>query len=363
MNNSPTRRFSSTRRKMWAKLALAGLAVGVVAEARPAKAQYVGHVSAMVLDANTGTVLAQSDPDLQRYPASLTKLMTLYLAFKSLKAGQMTLDSAIPVSIHAASMAPSKLGLVPGTQFTVEQAILALVTKSANDAACALGEYLGGGDEVRFANIMTQQARAMGMSNTTFRNASGLPDPEQVTTARDLAMLTQHLVAEFPEYYHYFSVPAFYFHRRLVPNHDPMLKTYAGADGLKTGYTDLAGHNLVTSAARGNVRLIGVVLGSRSNPQRSQIMTALLDKGFSDEGVAPMAPLVQVMARNSVVHRRVIHHVPVAPDAAVEVAEAPTGGRAFRPVTHGHHHTVAHLRLVSAKHVVTRKKKPSHRRG
>ncbi|WP_264812773.1 D-alanyl-D-alanine carboxypeptidase family protein, partial [Gluconacetobacter sacchari] len=278
-------------------LAAGYLATSVVAVPR-AHAQYVGQISSIVMDARTGAVLSQSNPDLQRYPASLTKLMTLYLAFKAMRAGQITLDQSVPVSAHAASMEPSKLGLVPGSYLTVEQAVLGLVTKSANDAACALGELMGGGDEARFAELMTRQARALGMVNTSFRNASGLPNEEQVTSARDLAVLTRQIITEFPEYYHYFSVPAFYFHGRQVPNHDPMLRIYPGADGLKTGYTALAGRNLVTSAMRDNVRLIGVVLGARSNPQRSALMAGLLDDGFRQEGVADVRrPLV--LARGS----------------------------------------------------------------
>ncbi|MCQ9154456.1 D-alanyl-D-alanine carboxypeptidase family protein [Acidomonas methanolica] len=354
-------------------MAAGSLISGLVA-ARSAHAQYVGHLSSLVMDVNSGAVLSQNDADLQRYPASLTKLMTLYIAFKALRAGQITLDSAVPVSIHAATMAPSKLGLVPGTHFTVEQAILALVTKSANDAACALGEYLGGGDEVRFANIMTAQARALGMANTTFRNASGLPDPDQVTTARDLAILARHLITEFPEYYHYFGVPYFRFHGRMVPNHDPMLKTYAGADGLKTGYTDLAGHNLVTSAMHDNVRLIGVVLGARSNPQRSQVMTALMDQGFSDEGIAPMAPLAPLMVASSGRHHRhgagaimlarakmrgrghahgrmvlVASSGKISASAPDEVAEAPSGPRRYAAIAHGTRHVIPVVALHRTK--------------
>ncbi len=254
-----------------------------------ARAQYVGQLSTFVMDANSGAVLQQANPDLQRYPASLTKLMTLYLAFDALRQNHISLDQSVPVSSHAASMEPSKLDLVPGSYLTVEQAILGLVTKSANDAACALGELLAGGDEQQFAQMMTQKARSLGMSNTTFRNASGLPDQEQVSTARDFAILTRHLIQDFPEQYHYFSVPAFVFHGREVMNHDPMLQIYPGADGLKTGYTLAGGRNLVTSAVRGNVRLIGVVLGASSNPQRSAVMTALLDQGFQQEGVPVMA--------------------------------------------------------------------------
>ncbi len=260
--------------------------------ARPAQAQYVGQVSSFVMDAGSGQVLQQYNPDLQRFPASLTKMMTLYLAFQALRDNRLALDQAVPVSARSASMEPSKLGLVPGSYLTAEQAILALVTKSANDAACALGETLGGGNEQRFAQLMTQQARLLGMTNTTFRNASGLPDPGQLSTARDFAMLARHLIRDFPDQYHYFAVPAFMFHGRYIGNHDPMLRSYPGADGLKTGYTADAGHNMVSSAVRGNVRLIGVVLGARTNPQRSAMMSNLLDAGFQQEGVPIMAHVV-----------------------------------------------------------------------
>lgn len=268
-----------------------------------ARAQYVGHVSAFIEDARTGTVLAQINPDLQRYPASLTKLMTLYMAFQALRNGQISLDQAVPVSVRAATREPSKLGLVPGSYITVEQAILGLVTKSANDAACALGELVGG-DEVRFAAMMTAQAHALGMTSTTFRNASGLPDPDQVTTARDLATLGRRLISDFPEDYHYFSTPVFYYHGREIPNHNPMLRFYPGADGMKTGYTAQAGLNLVASALRENVRLVGVVMGASSNAERTRTMADLMDQGFQDEGVAPVerraiTPRPLVIARNT----------------------------------------------------------------
>jgi D-alanyl-D-alanine carboxypeptidase len=176
-------------------------------------------------------------------------------------------------------MEPSKLGLLPATRITVEQAILGLVTKSANDAACALGEMLGG-DEERFAQMMTLRARALGMTHTVFRNASGLPDPNQISTARDLAVLGRHLVQDFPAQYRYFSVPSFPFHGQLIMNHDHLLQSYPGADGIKTGYTEASGFNLVTSAVRGDVRLIGVVLGAARPGERDQHMEALLDRGF-----------------------------------------------------------------------------------
>ncbi|WP_053322737.1 D-alanyl-D-alanine carboxypeptidase family protein [Komagataeibacter europaeus] len=337
--------------------ATVGLCVGI-GGMHAARAQYVGQVSAIVLDARTGAVLSQQDPDLRRYPASLTKLMTLYLAFKAVRTGQVTLDQPMPVSIHAASMEPSKLGLRPGSTLTVEQAVLALVTKSANDAACALGEFLGGGDETRFAAMMTREAGRLGMYDTVFRNASGLPNPEQMTSARDLAVLARHLIVDYGEYYHYFAVPGFYFHGHEVPNHDPMLGAYPGADGLKTGYTAVAGHNLVTSAVRDNVRLIGVVMGAKSNNRRNATMTALLDNGFEAKGIAPVAPtpaarpatrplLLARAGGGAVAGRHGAHGVslasmrlnPVQPD---EVAEAPSIPASYTRIRRGHG-TVVHV--------------------
>lgn len=254
--------------------------VPVTARAQIGSARY----ASIVVDNSTGRVMEQANPDSLRYPASLTKLMTLYMAFEALRDHRITLGQTVPVSARAASMEPSKLGLLPGTYFTVSDAILGIVTKSANDAACALGELVGG-DEDRFAQMMTLRARGLGMTNSTFRNASGLPDPAQTTTARDLALLAHRLIQDFPEQYHYFSEPMFYFHGRAIPNHDRMLVDYEGADGLKTGYTLLSGHNLVTSAMRGDVRLIGVVMGARSNPERDLHMATLLDDGFEQLGV------------------------------------------------------------------------------
>lgn len=252
----------------------------LVCQAAPARAQIGSdRYASIVIETANGNVLSAVNPDELRYPASLTKLMTLYLTFEALRDRRIALADLVPVSAHAAGMSPTKLGLMPGMRLTVEEAILGLVTKSANDAAAALGERLGG-DEDRFAEMMTLRARALGMAHTTFRNASGLPDPEQITTARDLAVLARHLVTDFPGYYGYFSTPGFLWHGRMIRNHDHMLETYAGADGMKTGYTQLAGHNLVTSAARSGVRLIGVVLGAASNVERDMHMAALLDQGF-----------------------------------------------------------------------------------
>ncbi|MSP00603.1 MAG: D-alanyl-D-alanine carboxypeptidase [Acetobacteraceae bacterium] len=244
--------------------------------------------SAIIVEAHSGRIIMGVNQDELRFPASLTKLMTLYMTFEALRDRRVQLNQYVPVSAWAAAQAPSKLGLQPGEALTVEQAILGLVTKSANDAASALGEFLGGSED-RFAQMMTLRARALGMNRTNFRNASGLPDSNQWTTARDLATLGRRLVLDFPQLYGYFGVSGFIWRNRVIPNHDTLLRTYPGADGMKTGYTNYAGHNLVSSAVRGNVRLIGVVMGAASNTERDQHMTMLLDNGFGQANGTTMA--------------------------------------------------------------------------
>ncbi len=235
--------------------------------------------SSIIVEARTGNVLSEVAPDELRYPASLTKMMTLYMVFEALREGRISRYQLVPVSAHAASMLPSKIGLVPGSRITVEQAVLALITKSANDAAAALGEMLGGTEE-RFAQMMTLRARALGMTKTVFRNASGWPHPDQVTTARDMALLGRRLVADYPAEYALFSTPSFRYGRVTLRNHNRLLTDYDGADGIKTGYTGDSGFNLVASAVRGNVRLVGVVLGGSTAIERNSHMMALLDRGF-----------------------------------------------------------------------------------
>lgn len=276
--------------------------------------------SSIVVDERSGQIISAANADEYRFPASLTKMMTIYMVFEAIRDRQLSFSDAVPVSSWAASMPPTKLGLVPGTTLSVEQAIMGLVTKSANDAAAALGELLGG-DEDRFAQLMTTRAHALGMSRTTFRNASGLPDWGQVTTARDLATLARHLIQDFPQYYHYFSTPSFVFRGRFVPNHQAMLRSYAGADGLKTGYTEASGYNVVTSALRGDVRLIGVVMGASNGWERDQHMTALLDQGFMRMGVGSMD-----MARREPAYRApsLIGSARAAPVAVPVMAETPS---------------------------------------
>jgi D-alanyl-D-alanine carboxypeptidase len=275
---------------------LASLAIAVPAHAQVGSARY----SSIVVDAKSGDVLEDMNADQLRHPASLAKMMTLYMTFEALRDRRISLNTVVPVSAHAASMEPTKLGLVPGTQLVVEQAILGLVTKSANDAAAALGELLGGSED-RFAQMMTLRARALGMGRTTFTNASGLPAPEQWTTARDMAVLSRRLISDFPGYYRYFSTPSFAWHRQIIFNHDNMLRTYPGADGLKTGYTDASGHNLVTSAVRDGVRLVGVVMGAATNGERDIQMTSLLDHGFEQMDVPAFHRPVQIASRLTLV--------------------------------------------------------------
>lgn len=239
-----------------------------------------GRYSAIIVDAATGRVLHAEEPDALRYPASLTKMMTLYLTFDALKSGRLSLDQPLRVSAHAASQAPSVIGVSPGGLLTVRQAIMAVVTKSANDAAEVLGENIGGND-ANFANMMTAKARALGMSHTTFRNANGLPNPAQRTTARDMATLALAILRNHRDQYHWFSTAEFTYNGRSFANHNHLLDHYEGADGFKTGYINASGFNLVASAQRDGRRLVGVVFGGTSVGARDNRMENLLDVSFA----------------------------------------------------------------------------------
>jgi D-alanyl-D-alanine carboxypeptidase len=266
---------------------LVTLAACLLTAVAPARAQIGSErYSAIVLDHRTGGILVAANADETRHPASLTKMMTLYLVFEALAERRLYLDSTVPISEEAASRPPSKLGIPAGGSVTVEQAILALVTKSANDIATALGELLGGSEE-RFGQVMTQRARSLGMTRTTFRNASGLPDWDQVTTARDMATLGRRLLLDFPDRYHYFGRTEAAFRGLRLRNHNRMLTSYEGVDGIKTGYIRASGFNIVTSANRDGRRVVGAVFGGASWVERDQHMTALLDQGFDRLGVAP----------------------------------------------------------------------------
>jgi D-alanyl-D-alanine carboxypeptidase len=231
--------------------------------------------SSIMVDGNSGAVLSANNPDASRHPASLTKIMTLYLLFERLEAGKMKLDTEMEVSEHASEQAPTKLGLRPGQAIRVEDAIKGLVTRSANDAAVVIAEAIAG-DEDDFAKLMTRKARALGMTRTVYRNASGLPDDDQVTTARDQSTLGRAIQDRFPRYYRYFSTAAFNYHGQTIRNHNHLIGSVEGVDGIKTGYTRASGFNLVTSMHRGNRYLIGAVMGGRSGGSRDAIMRNLL---------------------------------------------------------------------------------------
>lgn len=256
--------------------AVCGLS-GLLVNASPALA---GKYASIVVDADTGSILHAANPDTRSYPASLTKVMTLFLMFDELDSGRFRMDSMLPVSAHAAAQAPSKLALEPGDKISVRDAVLALVTKSANDVAVVIAEAIGG-SEANFAIKMTQKARALGMRNTTYRNASGLPDGGQMSTVRDQATLARALIAQHPGYYKYFSTRQFVFQGQPINTHNRLMLRYPGADGIKTGYIHASGFNLISSAKRGDKRIVGVVFGGASGASRDKHMGQLLDKGFA----------------------------------------------------------------------------------
>lgn len=247
--------------------------------------------ASIVIDTENGAVLQQENADAQTYPASLTKMMTLYMLFEAMEKGKVTIRDRMPVSTYAAGQAPTKLGVPAGRTLMVEDAIKALITRSANDAAVVIAEHLGS-NEPNFAQMMTRKARALGMSNTQFRNASGLPNPDQVTTARDMARLSIALRRDFPQYYDYFSIRSFRYGKQTIGTHNRVLLQYKGADGLKTGYIRDSGFNLATSARRGSHSLVGVVLGGQSGAWRDQRMMDLLDRSFASLGETGSSPVM-----------------------------------------------------------------------
>jgi D-alanyl-D-alanine carboxypeptidase len=239
-----------------------------------------GPYSALVVEPESERVLYEQNADEIRHPASLTKMMTLYLVFEALSRGEVSPQQTFYASRYSASRAPSRIGLKPGDPLTVEEGILALVTCSANDAAVTLAEGLAG-SEAAFAFHMTRKAQELGMTHTVFRNASGLPDSEQVTTAWDMYRLAKALLKHFPQYYPYFSTQRFQYRGRSFPNHNHLLKDFYGADGIKTGFINASGFNLVASARRNGIRLIGVVFGGSSAGRRDAHMRAILEDGFA----------------------------------------------------------------------------------
>jgi D-alanyl-D-alanine carboxypeptidase len=272
-------------------LVLAGLGLVLSATMHPGAAEARGrrhHVrhgvastyappfAAMVVDANSGKTLYSKNENELRHPASITKVMTLYMLFEALERGKLQLDSPIVMSAHAASMEPSKLGLKPGQSLTVENAIKSVVTKSCNDVAVAIAETIGGSED-RFAEMMTAKAQSLGMSRTRYVNASGLPDQEQITTAHDLVILGRSLQERFPKYYGYFSTHVFRYAGSTMRNHNHLLGRVEGMDGIKTGYTRASGFNLLTSVRRDGQHLVAVVLGGKSAGIRDKIMADLIE--------------------------------------------------------------------------------------
>ncbi|TPK31123.1 D-alanyl-D-alanine carboxypeptidase [Mesorhizobium sp. B2-5-3] len=252
------------------------IAVAMTIVVASAASSLAAKSAAIVVDAKTGKVLYSSDANARRYPASLTKMMTLYLTFEALAKGKISRNSPVVFSAHAAAEPPTKLGVKPGGSVAVETAILSMVTKSANDSATALGEMLGG-NETNFARMMTAKARQLGMNGTVFRNANGLPDPGQFTTARDMATLGIALREHFPQYYGYFSQRSFLYGRQRINGHNRLLGRIKGVDGIKTGYTRASGFNLVSSVSDGNRRIVGVVMGGTSGSSRDNQMAALIN--------------------------------------------------------------------------------------
>jgi D-alanyl-D-alanine carboxypeptidase len=254
--------------------------------------------AAIVVSESNGQVITAVNPDEPNHPASLAKMMTLYLTFKSLQAGTLKPEQELPVSSWAASKAPTKLDLRNGQTISVEDCVLGMITKSANDAATVMAEGLGG-NEGHFVELMNAEAARLGMTNTHFANASGLPDPTDTTTARDMSKLAMALYKDFPQYAHYFSTEEFMFRGRLVRGHNNLMDKYPGMDGLKTGFTNAAGFNLASTAVKDGRRLFSVVLGGRTAASRDKLMARLLDDGFDDRET-PATLVAQAAARPAV---------------------------------------------------------------
>ena len=261
--------------------------------------------AAIVVDDKSGEVLHEVDADALRHPASLTKIMTLYLLFEQLEAGHLKLDTALPVSAHAATQRPVKLNLKVGQTITVEDAIRGLVTRSANDAAAAIAEAIAG-TEADFARLMTMKAASLGMASTTYINASGLPAQQQLTTARDQATLGRAIQHRFPGYYEYFATVSFKYRGLEIRNHNMLLGQVQGVDGIKTGYTDASGYNLVSSVRRDQKHIVAVVLGGRSNGARDARMRQLIEEHIRKAAVERTAPIAAEVAWEDPAQRNVV---------------------------------------------------------
>jgi D-alanyl-D-alanine carboxypeptidase len=283
-------------------------------------AEYSPPYSSIVVDGNSGAVLQASNPDASRHPASLTKVMTLYLLFERLDAGKIKLDTALNVSEHASEQDPTKLDLKPGQTITVEDAIKGVVTKSANDAAVVIAENLGGSEEA-FAKQMTQTAHAMGMAHTTYVNASGLPDDDQLTTASDQALLGRAIQDGFPAYYKYFSTESFVYHGEAMRNHNRLLGTIEGVDGIKTGFTRASGFNLLTSVHRDGRYIVAVVMGGPSAADRDDRMRDLIGDHLREASLHRTAPMIAEATPRDEPKSVAVAKLPAAPAATARHAD------------------------------------------
>lgn len=320
------------------------LVVGILTLGGASQA-FAGRYASIIVEAETGKVLYSRNAEERLYPASLTKMMTLYMVFDALEKGKLKLNTPLKASTRAAGMPPSKLGIKAGESITVEEAVKVLVTKSANDVAVVVAENLAG-SEVQFAAKMTKKAHDLGMKRTTFRNASGLPNTAQLSTAEDMATLALALQKHFPQYYHYFATRSVKVKGRTLNTHNRVLLNYKGADGLKTGYINASGFNLVASAVRDGRRLVGVVFGGQTAGWRDTHMMKLLDQGFelaarNDTVPTPKrkpAPLVAEAAPPPSAAKAValaplpaVKPVPVQQAATAAVAAAPVAVPAALP--------------------------------
>ncbi len=307
------------------KIVLAALAFSAFSVAPASAEKY----ASIVIDTETNEVLHARHADAPRYPASLTKAMTLYMLFDALKSGEVKLHEKLPVSRHAASQPPSSLRLKVGSTITVKDAIFALVTKSANDVAVVIAERLGG-TESRFATLMTAKARSMNMTNTTFRNASGLPDTQQLSTARDMAVLAERLLEDHADYYGYFSNTKFNWGKAVYKNHNGLIGKVEGVDGIKTGYTRASGFNLMASAKRRGRRVIAIMYGGSTARSRDQHVTDLIEAAYDSFEPVPADPALRTTLSFSSIQ------APVDPNgAAVPMLNGKVFGAAPEPTGQG----------------------------
>src|SRR5262245_61349721 len=296
---------------------------------KPSSSNYSPSYAAIVVDANSGNVLHASNPDALRHPASLTKIMTLYLLFERLEAGKLKLDTKLKVSARAEDQAPTKLDLEEGETISVEDAIKGMVTRSANDDAVVVAEALADSEE-EFARLMTRKALALGMSKTVYKNASGLPNDAQVTTARDQAILGRAIQERFPTYYKYFQTRSFVFRGHTIGNHNRLLGRVEGVDGIKTGFTNASGFNLVTSLRRDKRHVVAVVLGGTSAGSRDARMRELLSQHVTSASTKRTAPMIAeaAMPKNEMTNSEPVVRTAAA-DAVIQSEKPEKGAQQF----------------------------------